>query len=988
MKRTFIVLVCILFCFCVNIFATPTFYIERIGGTDLVSTYGNFLVVFENPTNGEPIGKLKVIVPAGFSLSSSGGYVSVLGRGKGDITDISSEVSIEFTTPLMPGSVAYVFLTNLQNPSSIGQYNWSVVAYGVGNNLIPVGVKPGKSSGVNIVSYLGFRNVPYGRVVLTSGNGTAGSGLKQVNIGNTFFTYILYHPFGGGDRIKRIILSVPPQFASVAGTVLTITNLNTGAQLTNFTVGAIGANLPKVFYLDIPPTEPGNVLLITLSLLTLPTSSGSYTWECYVEGESGQIVKVRDMPGFVNPQQTIAIAAPSAGWYGDVYPFFSIPHRLLSWPTAGTSNNVYRIVMWRTTAWAANSDPRMNFPVGFGISQGGIIATQANGAGSGAWVLTNIGGVWFVSNDITAAGAANNNLFVSVTNVINPSSPGNYTFDLVVGDGVGVLSTLGYDRVVNIVPHLFTNIPRFGIEVVGATTNTNDLGIYLFVLSNPTNSGDAIDRIDIVVPSGYMNVIPLTNMVSFLNSAARLLGMEVVQPTGTTTGRITLYLDPSYPLGEGGTVYLPIVVTNPSSVGDKVWNCMVSGVRDVTNIPALVISGMTNRVRIVGYAPFEEVGYAPANIASTNVSSDGMAWLIVTNSTFSDTSMIQILRLTNVPPPTVYQSNEYIFIGNAYSFYSSLSPNKPVRVRLYFSNDITNLVSPTNTVANFKLARYDEVSGSWEIVSSSVVGDGYVEATTMVLGRYMIWEYRGSTGGTMTNVFLVSKVGGGKFRWDSGKVEVEFGENSLQVDGYLAFDTLTRNSVEYKPLPNYLLGVIDKQYRISLSAALTKPAVISIYYTEEEVRGRVIESLSLAYYDESEGRWIVVPSYVDKEKKRVYARTYHFSLWTLVENRTPLSDLVSKVYIYPNPAKDRAIITFSLNDDSRVFVEVYDFSGRKVATLVEGEVVRKGTFEKIWDFTSNAKVKVVNGVYFVKIYAQSIDLKKQYSNVYKLYVGK
>ncbi|MEN2998498.1 MAG: DUF2808 domain-containing protein [Brevinematia bacterium] len=970
------------------IFASPVGYVERIGGSDLTNAFGSLMFVLENPTSGEPIARAEISIPSGFSTASAGGYVSVVGRGSG-IVDTSGPIMVNFSTPLMPGSSAFIVITNVQNPSSTGSYVWTMTAYGIGDNPISVGAKPGKTLSLSVVSSLGFRSIPYGRVVFTSGNAAANTGLKVVNNANTWLTYIIYHPYDAGDAIRRVILSIPPAFATVAGTVLTITNLTTGVQLTNFTVGAIGAGLPKTFYLSVPPVPPGNVLLITLSVMTLPAAAGNYDWECYVEGTSGQIVRVLDMPGFTAPQRVVAIAAPAAGWYGDVYPFFDITTRTMGWPTAGSSNNVYRMVFWNTAAWAAGNNPRISFPSGFDPSAGAVVSVQANGAGFGSSMLANIGGTWWVSNVITGAGAANNNIFVSITNVVN-SSAGSHTFGMAAG-GSAVSTTTGYDRVVNVVPHLFTNVPMFGISIIGGSTNTNDVSIYLVVVSNPANSGDAVDRVEITIPAGYTYASVDQSLVTLLNSSGQVSSAVVTtQPTPTTSGKVTVTLSSASPLGEGGSMYIPITVTNPSTAGARVWSCVVSGLRDVTNLSAGVISSMTNRVVIVATAPPSDgTNYVPGNAVVTNTSSDNLAWMITTNGTFNGTSIVTIVATTNVPAATMAQSNEYIFIGNVYEFSSSLSLQKPVRVRLYFSNANTNLITSTNVVANFKLARYDEALKEWVLLASSIVGDGYVEVYTLSLGKYRIWEFKG-TGGTggPTNVFLVGKSSGGNYSWDLGKLRIEIPQNSLQVDGYLSIDTVDKNNPAYKSLPNHLVDIIGKQYSIILTSAITKPVTVTIHYSDEEVKGRVIDRLSLAYYDETEKKWIVVPSTVDKENKKVSAKTYHFSLWTLVEDRTPTSDLVSGVYVYPNPVKDELRISFSLNQDSRIIIEVYDFAGRKVATLENGKVVDVGLYETRWNLTSDARVKLPNGVYFVKVYAQSVDLRKSFNNVYKVYISK
>ncbi|MGC8871148.1 MAG: DUF2808 domain-containing protein, partial [Brevinematia bacterium] len=625
-------------------------YIDRVGGSDVVNASGGvLLVVVENPSNsGEPITKVEISIPSGFSVGS--GVVYVLGSGTGNVSDVSGPIVVNFSQYLMPGSRAYIYLKNVQNPSTVGNYTWSVIAYGVGNNPTSVLGYPGKSFTTSIISSLGFRNIPYGRIVLDRGNNAANTGLKVVSIANTYWTYIIHNPYDSGESISELRVTIPPAYATVAGTAVVVTNLTTGSQLANFTIGAIGANLPKNITIPLSsPASPGSILIVTFSLLTSPAAAGSYNWECYVKGAtSGQLVKVLDMPGFVNPQVANIIAAPAAGWYGDVYLFYDNVSRSIGWPTIGSSNNVYRIVEYRTTAWAATSDPVITFPAGYSLSSSAVVNKQTNGAGVGvSFLVAN-----YVSNDITAAGAAGNNIIFSVTNVVNSSTVGSNVFSLTVGDGVGVLQTPGYDRVVVLVPHLFTNLPSFGVDVIGGTTNTNATATYLIVVSNPTNSGDSIDKITIYVPTGYSNVDVVWTNISYVNSGAILGSSNIVQP-GVFPGSIELNFRNDAPLGEGGSVYIPISLVNPTNVGVKIWSVKVSGLRDVTNIDATVLVNMTNRITIVAYGlSGDGTNYAPTNSVSTNKSADNMAWLIVTNATFSDTSLISINKVTNYPAPT------------------------------------------------------------------------------------------------------------------------------------------------------------------------------------------------------------------------------------------------------------------------------------------------------------------------------------------------
>jgi hypothetical protein len=64
---------------------------------------------------------------------------------------------------------------------------------------------------------------------------------------------------------------------------------------------------------------------------------------------------------------------------------------------------------------------------------------------------------------------------------------------------------------------------------------------------------------------------------------------------------------------------------------------------------------------------------------------------------------------------------------------------------------------------------------------------------------------------------------------------------------------------------------------------------------------------------------------------------------------------------YPNPFNARTTIRFNLPADGHVKLETFDILGRKVATLVDGELVA-GAHAVVWDCT-----KVPSGVYFYKL---------------------
>jgi flagellar hook assembly protein FlgD len=64
---------------------------------------------------------------------------------------------------------------------------------------------------------------------------------------------------------------------------------------------------------------------------------------------------------------------------------------------------------------------------------------------------------------------------------------------------------------------------------------------------------------------------------------------------------------------------------------------------------------------------------------------------------------------------------------------------------------------------------------------------------------------------------------------------------------------------------------------------------------------------------------------------------------------------------YPSPATDVVTIAFTLPEDGSVELAVYDLSGRRVATLVEGDLTA-GRHEATWNCG-----EVPSGVYLYRL---------------------
>ena len=79
----------------------------------------------------------------------------------------------------------------------------------------------------------------------------------------------------------------------------------------------------------------------------------------------------------------------------------------------------------------------------------------------------------------------------------------------------------------------------------------------------------------------------------------------------------------------------------------------------------------------------------------------------------------------------------------------------------------------------------------------------------------------------------------------------------------------------------------------------------------------------------------------------------------------------------PNPFNPATAIRYATPARGRVELSVYDIAGRRVATLVDGEV-DGGHHDAIWDGTSDSGENVASGIYFCRMqageYAETIKM--------------
>lgn len=75
---------------------------------------------------------------------------------------------------------------------------------------------------------------------------------------------------------------------------------------------------------------------------------------------------------------------------------------------------------------------------------------------------------------------------------------------------------------------------------------------------------------------------------------------------------------------------------------------------------------------------------------------------------------------------------------------------------------------------------------------------------------------------------------------------------------------------------------------------------------------------------------------------------------------------------YPNPFNPQTTIPFTIQETSRVVIEIFDLRGRRVATLLEKEVILPGEYRVVWDGMDGNRVPVSSGIYFCRLTGRNV----------------
>jgi len=97
---------------------------------------------------------------------------------------------------------------------------------------------------------------------------------------------------------------------------------------------------------------------------------------------------------------------------------------------------------------------------------------------------------------------------------------------------------------------------------------------------------------------------------------------------------------------------------------------------------------------------------------------------------------------------------------------------------------------------------------------------------------------------------------------------------------------------------------------------------------------------------------------------------------TGIQNNDIVSYTTKLGNCYPNPFKGETTITFTLNADQDILIEIYKLTGQKIRTLVD-KTMQQGKQEVIWNSRDDQGKRVQDGIYFYNLKAGSYSYTKK-----------
>ncbi|CUS88357.1 Por secretion system C-terminal sorting domain-containing protein, partial [Candidatus Kryptonium thompsonii] len=225
------------------------------------------------------------------------------------------------------------------------------------------------------------------------------------------------------------------------------------------------------------------------------------------------------------------------------------------------------------------------------------------------------------------------------------------------------------------------------------------------------------------------------------------------------------------------------------------------------------------------------------------------------------------------------------------------------------------------------------------------------------------------------NVQFLQSVSGGYIASTDGKMEVEFGRNSLRDNLYvIAF--AGNSDVLNAEVENSISTKLSSVYTLSpVGYELNRPAVLKIYLDPNKISSIPLNELTIAYWDGT--RWVGLNSTVSNSGDFITAEISKLGQFIVTrktevtEVGTPVVDIPQKFELYqnyPNPFNPSTSISFDLPEDAFVTLKIYNIIGQEIKTLVN-EFKNAGRYTVVWDGKDNTGKIAPSGIYFYRITA-------------------
>jgi hypothetical protein len=331
-------------------------------------------------------------------------------------------------------------------------------------------------------------------------------------------------------------------------------------------------------------------------------------------------------------------------------------------------------------------------------------------------------------------------------------------------------------------------------------------------------------------------------------------------------------------------------------------------------------------------------------------------------------------------PPTGWTA-ETNWQGNSGSEAGGQAPE----AELYWSPSYvgdTRLISPViNTTGatslNFSFKHYyDDYSSSGDAIGVATTSDG------------------GATWNTAWEVFPTDDIGP-----ENQDILVEtsdVGSNNFQIAFYFSGNTWNMNHwyVDDAILAGgsggvevgYISGIVSLQggngnvedVSITLGTQVINPDANGAF-TLSVVPGTYSITASLDGYQSQTQDGIVV---IENE-----ITTVNFSLDSVSNAGTPVPNVTAFNGNYPNPFNPTTTLMFSLNQTSRVALDIFNIRGQKVRTLISKEM-EAGYHSIEWNGTDDNSNPVGSGVYFSKFHSEGREEPGDFTSVKKMIIMK